>query len=114
MNDLLAIFSRDVNESLEREITEKELSSAILSFAKGKAPRYDEVPIEFFQQFWHLIIGYDFQQMLLRGMENGALHERVTEGLISLILKEGNTKDLNYRRPITFLTASYKIFPKTF
>lgn len=38
MNDLLAIFLGDMNESVEREIAEKELSPAILSMTKRKAP----------------------------------------------------------------------------
>ena len=46
-------------------------------------------------------------------MENGALHKGVTKGLISLISKEGDSKDLNYWRPITLLMASYKVFAKT-
>ena len=51
--------------------------------------------------------------MIIQSMEEGAFHEGVTKGLISLIPKEGDTKDLHYWRPITLLTASYKIFPKT-
>ena len=51
--------------------------------------------------------------MLTRGMENRVLHEGVTKGLISLIPKDGDTKDLNYWRPITLLTANFKIFTKT-
>lgn len=51
--------------------------------------------------------------MLLRGMEDGELHEGVIKGLISLIPNEGDFKDFNYWRPITLLTASYKIFAKT-
>lgn len=51
--------------------------------------------------------------MILSGIERRTLHEGVTRGLISLIPKEGDSKDLNYWRPITLLTTSYKIFAKT-
>ena len=51
--------------------------------------------------------------MIFRGIENRTLHERVTKGLINLILKESDAKDLNYWRPITLLAVFYKIFAKT-
>lgn len=50
--------------------------------------------------------------MLLRGMEDGALHEGFTKGLISLIPKERDFKDLNYWKLITLLTSNYKIFAR--
>lgn len=40
-------------------------------------------------------------------MDEGAFHEGVTKGFISMIPKEGHSKDLNYWRSITLLTASY-------
>lgn len=49
--------------------------------------------------------------MILRDIEDVTLYEEMTKGLISLILK-GDTKYLNYWRPITLL-ISYKIFVKT-
>jgi hypothetical protein len=51
--------------------------------------------------------------MILQGFEEGTLHEGITKGLISFIPKEGDKADLNYWRPITLLTAAYKIFAKT-
>lgn len=61
--------------------------------AKGKTPRHDRIPIEFFQQLWPTI-RYDFHQMIVRVIENEALQERIVKGLISLIPKEGATKGL--------------------
>ena len=97
---------------LRRDITEKELFTAVADMAKGKAPGHDGIPIEFYQKLWSTI-GGDFYKMILKGIEEGALHEGMTKGLISLILKEGDAKNLNYWRPITLLTTSYKIFAKT-
>jgi hypothetical protein len=45
--------------------------------------------------------------MLTQSMDEGAFHEGVTKGFISMIPKEGHSKDLNYWRSITLLTASY-------
>ena len=50
--------------------------------------------------------------MVKKNIEENKLHKGVTKGLICLISKEGNAKDLNYWRPITFLTVLYKKFAK--
>ena len=112
LEDLPVTFTDAMNETLEQEITVEELASAIRSMAKGKAPGHDGIPIEFFQLLW-TTIGPDFYRMLRKGFDEGKLPEGVTKGLISLIPKEGDLKDLNYWRPITLLTAGYKILAKT-
>ena len=112
MKGLPAPFTDAMNETLDQEITEKELRSATNAMAKGKAPGHHGIPIEFFQKFWPTI-GQDFHRMIITSIEEGKLHDGITKGLISLILKEGDNKDLNYWRPITLLTVSYKIFAKT-
>lgn len=100
-----------MNVALAKDITENKLSAAVTSMAKGKAPGHDGIPIKFFQKMW-VTIGNDFHRMLLKGIEEGTLHEGMTKGLISLIPKEGDSKDFNYWRPITLLTNGYKIFAK--
>ena len=112
LDDLLVTFMASMNEALSREITEEELAVVIRAMAKGKAPGHDGIPIEFFQLSWSTT-GPDFLHMLRKGFEEGFLHEGVTKGLISLIPKEGDLKDLNYWRPITLLTAGYKVLDKT-
>jgi hypothetical protein len=79
--------------------------------AKSKAPRYDGISLEFFQQTWPYIC-LDYHAMILQGIEEGTLHEGITKGLISLIPKERDKADFNFWRPITLFTASYKIFAK--
>ena len=51
--------------------------------------------------------------MILKGIEERQLHEEVTKGLIWLIPKEGDSKDLNYWRSITLIPVNYKTFAKT-
>lgn len=77
LGDLPITFIASMNEALSWKITEKELSSAILSMAKGKASRHDKILIEFFQKNWPTI-GLNFHQMVCKGMENGAFHKGVT------------------------------------
>ena len=54
-----ATFTEEINASLIKEITEKELGSAVRDMAKGKAPGHDGIPIKFFQWLWSTI-GQDF------------------------------------------------------
>ena len=100
-----------VSEILMQDITEDELYAAVKTIAKGKAPGHDGVPIEFFLLLWPTI-GKDFHSMILRGIGKGILHKGMTKGIISLIPKEGDSKDFNFWRPITLLTTAYKIFAK--
>lgn len=112
LDGLLATFTCDMNMTLVKDISESELSAVVSSMAKGKAPGHNGIPIEFFQKMWRTI-GNDFLRMLTKGFEEGRLQEGVTKGLISLIPKEGDLRDLNYWQPITLLTNIYKILAKT-
>ena len=51
MKRLPATFMNDMNESLAKDITKKELSNAVMSMAKGKAPGHEGIPVELFQKF---------------------------------------------------------------
>lgn len=91
LEGLPTIFMSAMNDSLVMEIIVKILSSTIFSMAKGKTHGHTQIPIEFFQQLWPTI-GYNFHQMILKGLKNVSSHERVTKGLISLILNEGELR----------------------
>ena len=109
MERLPATFTNNMNKSLAKDITENELSSAIMSMAKGKAPGHDGILVELFQKLWSSL-GQDFLSHDIQGHGKWCTN---TKGLISFIPKEGDAKDLNYWRPITLLTTVYKIFAKT-
>ena len=111
MEGVPATFTNAMNGELSKEITERELRGAVNSMAKGKTPGHDDIPVELFQKMWYTI-GKDFRLMVKMSIEEKKLHEGITEGLICLIPKEGDAKDLNYWRPITLLTVTYKIFAK--
>ena len=51
--------------------------------------------------------------MMCKRFDEETLSEGVIKGLINFIPKEGDFKDLNYWRPITFLMAGYKVLAKT-
>ena len=108
MKGVPAIFTNAMNEDLGKEITEREFRRAVTSMAKGKAPGHDGIQMEFFQKMWPTLGKY-FHLMVKRSIKEKHLHERVTKGVICLIPKEGDSKDLNYWRPMTLLTVTYKI-----
>lgn len=105
-------FNEAMNEFLTQEITERELGAVVRSMAKGKTPGHDGISVEFLQQLWPTLAD-DFHNVILRGIEQKSFHEGVTRGLISLIPKEGELRNLNYWRPITLLIVIYKIFAKS-
>lgn len=70
LDDLLEIFTDDMNVPLAKPITNKELLAATMSMTKGKAPGHDGIPIEFFQLYWNSI-GEDFHKMVIQSIEKG-------------------------------------------
>lgn len=111
MEEVSALFTNSMNEAFKKEITENELLQAVKSMAKEKVPGYDDIPVEFFQTMWPTI-GKDFHLMIKKIIKDKQLHVGVIKGLICLIPEEGDVKDLNYWKPITLLTVSYKILAK--
>ena len=111
LEGLPTTFTCDMNETLAKDITKRKLSAAVSSMAKGKALGHNGIPIEFFQKMW-TTIGNEFHHMVIKGTKEEILHEGVIKGFISLIPKEGDSKDLNYWRSITLLTNNYKFFAK--
>lgn len=102
-----------MSASLTKDIIERAVGFAVQDMAKGKAPGHNGIPVEFFQQLWSTFT-HDFHQMILKGIEEWELHEGITKGIISLILKEGDSTDLNYWRPITLLMIIYKKIAKIY
>ncbi len=100
------------NESLTRELTLKDILDAINALPKGKAPRHDGVPMEFFQELTN-----EVAPTLLRAftmmLKEGATSEYINKGLITLIPKSGDRTKLSNWRPITLLGTIYKVLAKT-
>ena len=66
LEGLLATSTCDMNGTLSKDFTEKELSTVVRSMAKGKTSGYDRIPIEFFQELWS-IVANNFHCMVLKG-----------------------------------------------
>jgi hypothetical protein len=97
---------------LTKDLTLKEVQDAILVMPKGKAPGWDGIPTEFYQEFVSKIsptLLQAFQTML----RNGETSEGINKGLITLIPKSGDHANLGNWWPITLLRSLYKILAKT-
>lgn len=76
-----------------------------------KFPRRDEVIIEFYTKFWHLI-GQDYTRMMHDSIQKGHFSPGVTRGLIALLHKSNKLDDLSNWRPMSLLNIAYKITAK--
>lgn len=58
-NELLGLFTRvvtdDMNDDLEKEFTEKEISDALFQIGPLKAPGPDGFPARFYQRNWGVL-----------------------------------------------------------
>ncbi|GBG70637.1 hypothetical protein CBR_g7939 [Chara braunii] len=94
---------------LESDITMQELTHAVSSLARHKAPGLDSLPAEFFRNFsLHLL-----PELLLicQAVWNGAsLPEAALQGVITFVFKKGDRTDIANYRPISLMPALYKIF----
>ena len=101
----------DACNSCEGELTEEELRKAVTAMELDKSPGIDGLTTNFYKHFWPLfctrlthVYNYAFR--------SGRLSVSQRRGVISLLFKKGDRTLLKNWRPITLLTADYKILTK--
>jgi hypothetical protein len=104
-------FFVSMNATLGRLLTSQELLAAANKIAKDRSLGPDGINIFFYIKFWNLI-GKEFKDMFGQAIINGRLPPGMTRGLITLIHKKGELKDLGNWRPITLFNTSCKILAK--
>jgi hypothetical protein len=75
-----------MNVDMTRPLSLVEITKAITSLPKGKAPGHDEIPTEFFQKYVNEItptLLLALKAMLARGLTS----EHINKGMITLIPK---------------------------
>ena len=78
---------------------------------KNKSPSPDGIPIDFYQHFWE-IVKCDFMK-LLNDFHEGKLDiTRLNYGIITLVPKSDDAKQIQNFRPICLLNVSFKIITK--
>ena len=94
-----------------KPVTMKELEDVIWTFKNGKAPGLDGLSIDFyketFEQIKHHLL--NFVNDCLFGNH---IPRKVCTGVIKLLYKKGNPRDLQNYRPITLLNVDLKIITK--
>jgi len=93
-----------------------EAAKAVRSLDNGKTPGLDGLPAEFYKMFWK-VIGEDIVDALnaavaRKGVSGAHNMSSMCEGVITLLHKKGDRDLMKNYRPITLLSALYKIFAK--
>ena len=101
----------DESTNINEEITFEEVEAAVMKAAKKKSPGSDGIPSDFYQLYWD-IIGKDLYEVLKMEINNKRLTKSQLEGVIVLIKKSSNAKDIKHFRPITLLNCDYKILAR--
>ena len=98
-------------EELNKDFSKGEILKIIRSFNKNRTPGIDGLPVEFYLENWD-IIGDDFTSLVKFIMENKCISVSQRKGVITLIHKGGEEKELKNWRPISLLCVDYKIISK--
>jgi mannosylglycoprotein endo-beta-mannosidase len=102
-------LTENQKQSLEREISLPELTSALKRMKNNKSPGSDCFTADFFKFFWIEVgkfvfrsVNYEYQQRKMSVTQR--------QGVITCIPKEGKSKEfLKHWRPITLLNSTYKL-----
>ena len=108
LNQLSMSLDSQEQTSCEGLLTVEECREALNGMNTGKSPSIDGLMAEFYLAFW-AIIGEDLVEVLNYGFQNGQLSVSQHRGLLSLIFKKGEKRDLKNWRPISLLCVDYKI-----
>ena len=101
------------SQSLEKDITVKELGATLMKFDNNRSPGSDGFPYEFYKVFWGEI-KYFVYRSLNYGLMKGELSITQREGLITLVPKPSKPRNLiSSWRPITLLNSTSKILAGT-
>ena len=113
LNAMDARVNEEDFEELGRDLTLEDLTEAVKRTGRGRSPGIDGIPVEFYLEFWPTI-GQQLLEVFLFLLEKGELTTSQKCGVISILHKKGDRKNLANWRPITLLNSDYKILAKVF
>ncbi|GBG75955.1 hypothetical protein CBR_g21197 [Chara braunii] len=96
---------------LDRPVTVEELTETLKAMAKGKSPGVDGLPAEFYTATWDYTVPI-LVKLYNHVLEGGSLREDKRRGVITLIYKKGDKRNIRNFRPISRLNVSYKLLAK--
>ncbi|CAI7872420.1 unnamed protein product [Closterium sp. NIES-53] len=91
--------------------TEKEVKKEVAELPNGKTPGGDGLPKELFEANWD-VLGPELMRFIRDFEETAHLSESLTTAVTVLLHKKGDKGKLENYRPITLLSALYKIIVK--
>ncbi|KAL2103228.1 hypothetical protein ACEWY4_000096 [Coilia grayii] len=98
----LPMLSLEGGRTLDQPITFQELTEAVQQMSKGRAPRIDGLPADFYQHFWGTL-GRDYFEMLQECIKEGQLPTSSRRAVLSLLPKKGDLGLLKNWRPVSLL-----------
>ena len=91
----------------------EELADIIYTFENGKSPGIDGLSIEFYKKCFG-IIKFELLDFINSVIFEGHLPHKVNTGVIKLLYKKDDKRDLKNYRPITLMNVDLKIITKIF
>jgi len=104
-------ISKQIKDSLTKEIDEEEVSRSVWALQPDKAPGPDGFPICFYQTFWGIIKKY-LIKMLKWTQRKCKVGGYTNATHLALIPKENRPSSFARFRPISLCNSSYKILSK--
>ena len=104
-------ISKSEEKTLGAKITLEEVRTWCKKVGTKKSPGPDGIPSEFYKYFLNLaaplLLG-----VFNEAIERGELPSFMKDGIISLLYKKKDRRDIRNYRPVTLLNSDYKIFTK--
>ena len=104
-------ISKKSRAALDKPITPSNVTTAIRSLGKGKAPGPDLLASEFYHTFEDLVVN-DLIAMLDEAFDRHRLPHTTTQGVIKVLYKKLDPREVRNYRPLTMLNTDYKILTK--
>jgi hypothetical protein len=105
-------LSTDISAKIEGAITLKEVKLAISKMGKAKSPGPDLLAAEFYQTFTDLV-AEPLTDVLNEAHSNHELPPSTKQGIVKLLYKKGDPRDVRNYRPLTMLNTDYKVLTST-
>ena len=107
----LPVIKPEDRAFIEAPIQLEEITAALKTSPKHRAPGLDGLPHEFYQRTQH-IIGPTLVKVFQEQLDRGELIQSGKEGVTRLIPKVEGTPTIQQVRPITLLSCDYKLMSK--
>jgi exonuclease III len=97
-------------EELDKKLTMEEMKKTTNMMKKGKSTGIDGIPAEFYQKFE--FVTEWLYELFGEMIERGEMTETMKMAIVKILFKKADKKRIENYRPISLLTADYKILAK--